>query len=145
MPQLTRRRSPDAPEECWHVFYGDVRVGTIAIRSGIPHDEDPWEWNCGFYPGSHPGEHRSGTAATFDEARAEFERAWRVKFLLTICRTRMLPCNVGAFPCRIWNKQFASAPITCGSLMGVAKEKRTTIGYVRNVKFWRRRSEISAP
>src|ERR1700676_258468 len=69
----------------------------------------------------------------------------RVKFLLTICRTRMLLCKVGAFPCRIWNKQFASAPITCGSLMGVAKEKRTTIGYVRNVKSWRRHSEISAP
>src|SRR5258706_15729178 len=28
MPDLTRRRSPDAPDECWHVFYGDVRVGT---------------------------------------------------------------------------------------------------------------------
>jgi hypothetical protein len=28
MPALTRRRSPDAPDECWHVYYGDVRVGT---------------------------------------------------------------------------------------------------------------------
>jgi len=26
MPALTRRRSPDAREECWHVYYGDVRV-----------------------------------------------------------------------------------------------------------------------
>jgi hypothetical protein len=34
MPALTRRRSPDAPDECWHVYYGDVRVGTIAIRTG---------------------------------------------------------------------------------------------------------------
>jgi hypothetical protein len=32
--------------------YGDVHVGTIAERSGNPHDTDPWEWNCGFYPGS---------------------------------------------------------------------------------------------
>ena len=30
MPALTRRRSADAPEECWHVYYGNVRVGTIA-------------------------------------------------------------------------------------------------------------------
>jgi hypothetical protein len=55
-----------------------VHVGTIAIRSGIPHDEDPWGWTCGFYPGGHPGECTSGAAATFDQARADFEQAWRV-------------------------------------------------------------------
>jgi hypothetical protein len=33
---------------------------------------------CGFYPGSHPREHQSGTAATFDQVRADFEAAWRV-------------------------------------------------------------------
>jgi hypothetical protein len=33
MPELTRRRSSDAREECWHVNYGDVHAGTIAIRS----------------------------------------------------------------------------------------------------------------
>jgi hypothetical protein len=43
-----------------------------------PQDEDPWEWYCGFYPGSHPGEHQNGTAATFEEARADFESAWQV-------------------------------------------------------------------
>src|ERR1700730_17178599 len=64
MPALPRRRSPDAREECWHIYYGDVQVGTIAIRIDIPHDEDPWGWDCGFYPASHPGEHRSGTTAT---------------------------------------------------------------------------------
>ena len=35
MPEFTRRRSSDAPDEYWHVFYDDVRVGTIAIRTGI--------------------------------------------------------------------------------------------------------------
>jgi hypothetical protein len=30
MPELSRRRSSDAREECWHVFYGDVQVGTIS-------------------------------------------------------------------------------------------------------------------
>jgi hypothetical protein len=78
MPALTRRRSPDAREECWHIYYGDVHAGTIAIRTGSPHDEDAWGWNCGFYPGSHPGECTNGTAATFDQARADFEQAWQV-------------------------------------------------------------------
>jgi hypothetical protein len=78
MRTLTRRRDHNRREECWHIYYGDVRVGSIAIRSGVPHDKDPWGWICGFYPGSRPGEHRDGTAATFDQARAGFEEAWTV-------------------------------------------------------------------
>jgi hypothetical protein len=35
MPELTRRRSFEAREESWHVFYGDVHAGTIAKRTGI--------------------------------------------------------------------------------------------------------------
>jgi hypothetical protein len=77
MPELTRGRYPERPD-CWHVYYGDVHVGTIAIREGCPHDEGPWEWACGFYPGSHPDEHQIGTAESFDEARAGFEAAWAV-------------------------------------------------------------------
>jgi hypothetical protein len=78
MPELTRRRNLEAPDECWHVLYGDVRVGTIALRTGMPHHEDPWGWACGFYPGSHPRECTNGTAETFDQARVDFEAAWRV-------------------------------------------------------------------
>jgi hypothetical protein len=78
MPELTRRRYPEVREECWHVFYGDVHVGAIAIRTGMPWDEDPWGWSCGFYPGSHPGECTNGAAPTFDQARADFEEAWAV-------------------------------------------------------------------
>jgi hypothetical protein len=37
MPQLTRRRCPDAPDECWHVLL-----------------------RCGFYPRSHPRELTDG-------------------------------------------------------------------------------------
>jgi hypothetical protein len=69
MPTLTRRRNPDAPQATWLVYYGDVRVGSIAMRSGNPADTDPWGWRCGFYPGSYPKECTSGTAATFDQAR----------------------------------------------------------------------------
>ena len=78
MPELTRRRYPETRDECWHVYYGDVHAGTLAIRTGNPHDTEPWEWRCGFYPGSRPGECTAGTAETFDQARAEFEEAWRV-------------------------------------------------------------------
>jgi hypothetical protein len=75
--QLTRRRYPER-QECWHIYFGDVHAGTLAKRTGNPNDTDPWEWRCGFYPGSHPGECRSGTAASLDEARAGFEEAWKV-------------------------------------------------------------------
>jgi hypothetical protein len=78
MPELTRRRYPEVREECWHIYYGDVHVGVIAIQSGVPWDEDPWGWSCGFYPGSRPGERTSGAAPTFDQARADFEEAWAV-------------------------------------------------------------------
>jgi hypothetical protein len=78
MPALTRRRSPDHRQECWKVYCGDVHVGTIMERTGNPHDTEPWEWRRGFYPGSRPGECTSGTAETFDQARADFEAAWRV-------------------------------------------------------------------
>jgi hypothetical protein len=77
MPQLTRRRYPER-QDCWHIYFGDVQVGTIARRVGQPHDEDPWEWICGFYPGSEPGDHTNGTGATFDQAREGFEVAWCV-------------------------------------------------------------------
>jgi hypothetical protein len=36
MPELTRRRSLDHRNECWHIYYGDIHAGTIAIRSGKP-------------------------------------------------------------------------------------------------------------
>jgi hypothetical protein len=72
MPALTRRRS-DNPH---HVYYGDVRIGSIGERAGVPVDVDQWQWSCGFYPGLHPGQHRYGTAPNFDEARAGFEANW---------------------------------------------------------------------
>jgi hypothetical protein len=76
MPTLTRRRDPDANLETWQVFYGDVQVGTIGRRAGVPVAVDPWAWSLGFYPGTRPGEHLGGTAATLDQARDDFGRAW---------------------------------------------------------------------
>jgi hypothetical protein len=77
MPALTCRRSADRAD-CWHIYYGDVQAGTIAMRTGNPHDTDPWEWSCGFYPGSRPGEIQTGTSETFDQARAEFGSARKI-------------------------------------------------------------------
>ena len=59
-------------------YYGDMHVGAISIRTGVPWDEDPCGWSCGFYFGSHPGECTNGAAPTFDQARADFETAWQV-------------------------------------------------------------------
>jgi hypothetical protein len=76
MPELTRKRVQNRPET-WHVHYAGVDVGVIAERSGAPKWSDAWEWFCGFYPGSNPGEQRYGTSADFAAARAAFEAAWR--------------------------------------------------------------------
>jgi hypothetical protein len=72
MPTLTRRRSDNPLKETWHVYYGDVPVGMIGERSGAPVGLDQWKWTCGFYP----GQHKQGTATTFEEARAGLEADW---------------------------------------------------------------------
>ena len=77
MLNLTRRRSNDSPQESWRIFYGDVPVGWIGIRSGVPVGVARWGWRCGFYPGMEQGQYRDGSAATFKGARAAFLFAWR--------------------------------------------------------------------
>jgi len=52
--------------------------GRLPNASAILTIQTHGKWCCGFYPGSHPGEHQSDTAPTFDEARADFEREWQV-------------------------------------------------------------------
>jgi hypothetical protein len=74
--KLTRRPDKDPHRTGWFVFHGDVRVGHIGIRAGVPVDVDQWGWMCGFYPGCDPGETSDGTAETFEQARADFEEAW---------------------------------------------------------------------
>lgn len=72
---LTRRRLNDDPET-WAIMYGDVRVGTIGRRSGVPDHVDQWQWHSGFYPGCGPGEIENGSGATYDEAKERFTVAW---------------------------------------------------------------------
>ena len=47
MPALTRRREKDRQQERWQVFYGDVQVGWIGERAGVPKDVEQWGWHCG--------------------------------------------------------------------------------------------------
>ncbi len=75
-PALTRKRVSDRPLTR-HVHYAGVRVGVIVERSGAPPSSDQWQWCCGFYPGSNPGDDRHDTAVSFETARAAFEAAWR--------------------------------------------------------------------
>jgi len=78
MSALSRRRSKDDEHrETWLIYFGDVRVGSIGRRAGVPNSAPQWGWWCGFYPGTEPGEHRGGIAETFDEARAAFQFAWQ--------------------------------------------------------------------
>jgi hypothetical protein len=76
MSVLTCRRSADTHRESWGIYYGDVRIGTIGRRVGVPVEVDQWGWSLGFYPGLEPSQHRLGSAATFGQARAGFEAAW---------------------------------------------------------------------
>ena len=73
---LTRRRSDNPHAETWHIFFTDVRVGTIGVRAGVPVHADQWGWSIGFYPGMEPSTDRRGVAATFEAAREAFESAW---------------------------------------------------------------------
>ncbi|MCP3400201.1 hypothetical protein [Bradyrhizobium sp. CCGB20] len=72
-PTLTRRRSDNPHQKGWQIYFGDVRVGTIGTRAGVPTTVSQWAWSCGFYPGLEPGQHRNGAAENFEAAREAFE------------------------------------------------------------------------
>ena len=74
MPALTRRRYPERPD-CWGVYFGDVGVGAIGRRAGVPLHVDQWEWSCGFYPASYRGISAGGTAQSFEQARDAFAQS----------------------------------------------------------------------
>jgi hypothetical protein len=69
---------PTTAGEAWLIHYADVEVEQIEKIEVLPHVGVTWHWRCGFYPGCEPGEIRGGDAATFEEARAAFEAAWRI-------------------------------------------------------------------
>ncbi|MET4315895.1 hypothetical protein [Bradyrhizobium sp. RT4b] len=84
MTALTRRRSDNPHEETWHIYFTDVRIGTIGLHAGVPVHADQWGWSIGFYPGMEPGAHQIGSAESFEAARTGFEASWeRMRLTLT--------------------------------------------------------------
>ncbi|OKO87559.1 hypothetical protein AC629_13460 [Bradyrhizobium sp. NAS80.1] len=75
-PPLTRKLHDNPHLKGWDVYFGDVRIGHIGQRAGVPVNVEQWGWSCGFYPGMEPGAKRSGTAGTFEAAREAFETTW---------------------------------------------------------------------
>ena len=73
--KMTRRRAADRLD-CWLIMCGDIRAGTIGKAVGMPNAVNHWNWSAGFYPGSKPGEIKTGSAETFEAAREALEKAW---------------------------------------------------------------------
>ncbi|UPK31164.1 hypothetical protein [Bradyrhizobium sp. 195] len=71
MIALTRRSDN---HNGWQIYFGDVRIGQIGRRSGVPGHTDQWGWILGFHPGMRS--QLTGSASSFEEAREQFEAAW---------------------------------------------------------------------
>jgi hypothetical protein len=74
--ELTRRPDKGPSRQGWFIYFGDVCIGHIGMRSGVPVSEPQWGWTCGFSPGCDPGQQTHGTGETFEGARAQFVDAW---------------------------------------------------------------------
>jgi hypothetical protein len=70
MSALTRRKDPHRPDR-WTIYSGDIAIGSIGTRPGVPVHVDQWEWDCGLHPNS-----AGGTAASFEAAREAFAAGW---------------------------------------------------------------------
>jgi len=75
MPALTRRRNDNLNQETWHIYSGDIRIGSINMLVGVPFHGDQLGWSLGFHPGMDHARRDiyGGKAATFEDARAAFE------------------------------------------------------------------------
>src|SRR5215468_6836940 len=67
MPAPPRRREKNRQQESWQVFYGDVQVGWIGERAGVPKGVEQWDWYCGFVPLTHRGLSANGVAESLDQ------------------------------------------------------------------------------
>ncbi len=54
MIEMIRRRDPRRPDP-WKIYFGDVCIGDIGPRAGVPTTVDQLEWYCGFVPPAHRG------------------------------------------------------------------------------------------
>lgn len=72
---LTRRLLHKHHHELWGIFKGDLQVGAISSGIGL-NGGMIWTWRCGFHPGCSPSQMTEGTQPSYDNAKAEFEKAW---------------------------------------------------------------------
>jgi hypothetical protein len=75
MPELTRRRYSER-QDCWHIYFGDVHVGTISRRVGQPHDEDPWDGCAASIPAPTPASKPAAPLPSLNRRARTFEQAW---------------------------------------------------------------------
>src|SRR5262249_29897693 len=40
--ELIRRRDFNHDQESWLIYFGDVQIGSIGLRAGVPHDAPSW-------------------------------------------------------------------------------------------------------
>jgi hypothetical protein len=83
MAEPTRHRMKDSKADAWHVYYGDVQVGTNGLRSGVPNGVDQWGCTCGFI--SQRLRIGEGTAPMFQRALSTL--AARVQARFRVART----------------------------------------------------------
>ena len=114
--------------------YGDVIVGHIGRRAGVPITAQQWSWSCGFYPGLEPGQHRSGVAKNFEDARTGFEADWH-RLLPQLPETAFEECRrsralhvwkerMWAFGCRLPTQETSSqSRCFCGEVIGLDCEQ----------------------
>lgn len=69
---LTRRRDATENLEQWSIYDEGVLVGLMR-KVGATDGKTAWQWSCGMSELPHQP---SGSAADFDEARAELQQAW---------------------------------------------------------------------
>jgi hypothetical protein len=74
MPELTRRRDPEAQHETWLIHYGDIQVDVIAERVGNPISTASWQRAWGFYPGSHQNIQEASLGASSKRAAPSTSR-----------------------------------------------------------------------
>jgi hypothetical protein len=75
---MPRRRSDNPHQETWHVYYGDVHVGTISERAGVPVDVDQWDGRAAFIRASIATEQRGVLIHTVAEFVDDLPQGRRV-------------------------------------------------------------------
>ena len=78
MSTLTRRCQHGVHQETWHIYYGDVRIGSLGERPGV-RAARRMALELRLLSGMDPSRQQRGIVATFEEPRAGLESAWAAR------------------------------------------------------------------